>query len=116
MFNSCEKEEVSATTSAINGEWNLTMYSAGLAGSEMYNKDDVTWTFKANNTVDVLVNIVLSPNTYMPIQSNTTVNYSINGTEVTVNGEVYDFYYENSKLIISDKPELDGPRIQFERD
>ena len=115
IFNSCTKDEVS-TNAAIDGEWNLMIYSAGIGGYETYNKDDVTWTFNSNNTVDVLINITILPNTYMPIQTSTTVAYAINGSQVIVGNMTYDFYYENGKLILSDHPELDGPLIEFERD
>jgi len=112
LFHSCSKDEVS-TSSAIHGEWNLTYYSAGLAGYENYNKEDVTWTFNSNNTVDVLINITLPPNTYIPIQTNSTVAYAINGSQVIVGNMTYDFYYENGKLILSDHPEVDGPKIEL---
>lgn len=122
VFSSCTKEtqevEEECTTStcrAILGEWNIMRYSAGLAGMENYNQDDITWTFNSNGTVDVLINVTLS-NSYMPIQTSQTVNYVINGTEITVDNERYDFTVDGSKFTLSDRPELDGPIIFLERD
>jgi hypothetical protein len=120
-FSSCTKEtqeEEECANSACRvlvGEWNLMSHSAGLAGSENYDKDDVTWTFNGDGTVDVLINVTLT-NSYMPIKTSQTVNYVMNGTEITVDNGRYDFTVDGSKLTLSDHPELDGPVIFFERD
>jgi hypothetical protein len=123
-FSSCTKEviieeEDVCTTSVcrgLGGEWNLMQYSGGLAGLETYNKDEVTWTFNSNGTVDVLINITLG-NSIMPIQTTQTNTYVVNGTIVQLGtGQEYDIAFDNGQLILSRNPELDGPRIAFERD
>lgn len=122
IFSSCQKEtqEEQCTTPTCRdllGEWNLMKYSGGLAGFEDYNKDDVTWTFNSNGRVDILVNVTLT-NSIMPIQTSQTDTYVVTGTKVklTTIDYDYDIAFENGQLILSDKPELDGPRIAFERD
>lgn len=121
-FSSCTKENqeemdncTTSTCRALLGEWNLMNYSAGLAGAEGYNKDDVTWTFHSNGTVDILINVVLN-NSNMPIQTNQTVNYVINGAEIEVDNRRYDLIINGTELTLSDHPEVDGPVIFFERD
>lgn len=123
-FSSCTKESpeemdncTTSTCRALLGEWNLMNYSAGLAGAEGYNKDDVTWTFHSNGTVDILINVVLN-NSNMPIQTSQTVNYVINGaeTEIEVDNRRYDLIINGAELTLSDHPEVDGPVIFLERD
>lgn len=117
MALSCVKEE-EASSNPIHGEWNLMHYSGGLMGQESYNKDDVTWTFNSNGTVDILINTTLN-NSMMPITTSQTVNYALTGTKVEVlvnNFPPHDITYDNGKLILSNQPELDGTRIEFERD
>lgn len=127
MTLSCTKEDVlldeieekdQYASNPILGEWNLMHYSGGLMGQESYNKDDVTWTFNSNGTVDVLINTTLN-NSMMPITTSQTANYVITGTKVEVlvnNFFPHDITYDNGKLILSNNPALDGPRIEFERD
>ncbi|WP_052599892.1 hypothetical protein [Aureispira sp. CCB-QB1] len=118
MFSSCKKEEpINSPSNRLHGEWNLMQYSAGLAGLENYNKDDVTWTFNSNGTVDVVINVALN-NSHMPIQSNTTDTYIMNGTKVKLASIDYDYdiSFDNGKLILSNSPAVDGPSILFERD
>lgn len=122
VFSSCQKETqeeqcVTSTCQALSGEWNLMQYSAGLGGLENYNKDDVTWTFNSNGTVDVLINTTLS-NSNMPIQTNQTDTYVVTGTTVQLStiDHNYDITFDNGSLILSRDPQVDGPRITFERD
>jgi hypothetical protein len=121
IFSSCKKEtqEEQCTTPTCRdllGEWNLMKYSGGLAGFEDYNKDNVTWTFNSNGTVAILVNVTLT-NSIMPIQTSQTETYVVTGTRLRVGLDYdYDIAFENGQLILSNKPELDGPRIAFERD
>jgi hypothetical protein len=124
VFSSCVKEMepeertlcATATCLALTGEWNLMQYSGGLMGFENYNKDDLTWTFNNNGMVDVLINTTLN-NSMMPIQTTQTTTYVVNGTIVQLGtGQDYEIAFENGQLILSRNPELDGPRIAFERD
>ncbi|CAA6819185.1 MAG: Unknown protein [uncultured Aureispira sp.] len=53
----------------------------------------------------------------MPIQTTQTTTYVVNGTIVQLGtGQDYEIAFENGQLILSRNPELDGPRIAFERD
>lgn len=117
LFASCTKDAEEVVVSPLDGEWNLTAYSAGLMGGESFAKDDITWTFNSNNnTVDVLINTTLSANSYVSIKTTSTHSYSVNGSKITIGTYEYDFYFQGRDLILSDHPELDGPMIKFERD
>lgn len=116
MGTACKKDAEQTINSGIYGEWNLTRHSAGLAGIESFAKDDITWTFNSNGTVDVLINTALGANSYVPIKTSSSHTYLVNGTEITINGRTYDFYFEGRDLILSDHPEVDGTLTKFERD
>ena len=114
FYNSCDNKEIA--TPLLTGKWHLIYAQYGLAGYENFSRGDISWTFQSNNSVDVSINISLSTQTNLPVEQNGTFNTSSNDSLITINNNVYDYYYDNNNLILSDKPELEGPLFRFEMD
>ena len=108
---SCEDDVV--TTTDLDSEWILTSFSC-YCPPEVRNIEvgDHIWTIDSeeksvsveNNSNDPSQNTLLSTGSY-PI--------SIIDTTITIANQSYDFYLKEGQLILSNKPELDGPILTF---
>lgn len=123
-FVSCSKDEEANSSgnptdseSSIQGTWSQTVMINGMAGYQEFEPDEIVWTFSSNNQVTLEYNIPITEvEQSTPIEPGTHT-YTIEDDQVKFadQNSWYDFYFENGDLIIEDDPELDGPRMEFEK-
>lgn len=108
----CACPKPNSSEGPLDGSWNMESYVAFLPEQPQISEGDIVWTFNSvTNELKVLNNIEAQ---YSFIQGSGTYDFSIsNDLKVSFDGRTYDYRFESSKLIISDKPELDGPMMTF---
>ena len=114
IFASCSEDEDIVTIHDLNGDWNLISVSCFCVPLNLDVGDHV-WTFKpSGNKLAVAHNLTDKPHTLM---ASGEYDITINSETkiVTVQSVEYDYFFENSDLILSDHPEVDGPMLRFVR-
>lgn len=109
----CTKENNEPAENELQGEWYLVDISCFCEPIDL-EKGESIWEFDIENSE---VHIDKNTNKEGPYLFNTG-SYPITVTDSTVSlsNRTYDYYFENSKLYLSDNPAVDGPLLEFERD
>ncbi len=94
----------------MQGKWYMDSYTAFLPELPDIKKDEIIWTFQSGQKLLVENSI---EDKYPFILKSGTYEYQINNAKITIDNQTYDYRFENGKLILSDKPELDGPIFSF---
>jgi len=110
LFSSCKKNENHQDKNELDGVWYLKNVTcmcppANFQGTHAWGFDTDNYNVQVTNSPDELLQI-LDAGTYP---------YSISATKITIDSVAYDYHFENNKLILSHKPEADGPYMEFER-
>lgn len=99
-----------------DGKWNLTNVSQGFSGTVEIKKGNYIWYVNTEKQeIKVVSNI--TNNNQMPLKAG--IN-KVQFTDTTLiygqQNNKYDYYLKDSKLYVTDKPEVDGVAYTFERD
>ena len=96
------------------GTWHLSESMSGWEGNQNYAQGAVTWTFHANQDVDVVLHASVNAN--LPIMQNGTYNCPVNNSKITINGRLYHFVLDDhGNLIVADYEVYDGDTYVFKR-
>ncbi len=109
----CACPKPNSSDNPLEGKWEMKNYSAFMPERPVINSGEIIWTFNTSiNKLDVANQI---EDKYTFIQKSGTYDYTTNNDKITFDGQTFDYRFKNGELIISDKPELDGPMITFKR-
>ena len=111
-LSSCPKPNGSADQ--FDGKWQMKSYTVFAPERPVINEGDIIWTFKSSAQSLYIENKIESQYPY--IKKSGEYNYSTTGTsKINIDGQTFDYKFEGDQLTLSDKPELDGPLIIFEK-
>jgi hypothetical protein len=97
----------------LNGSWTMTVYVAFMPALPELNPGDVVWRFDVANEKLHIQNQVAAA--YPFLHPTGSYEISLTAETVTIDAIVYDYFFQDGRLIIQDHPELDGPVMVFER-
>ena len=110
MLSSCNNDETNQITNELNGDWNLISVTCFCEPINLETGEHV-WEFNlTENKLYVTNNVSEGLHT---ILETGTYDIKVIDSKITILNIEYDFYFENKKLFLTDKPELDGPIIKF---
>ncbi len=96
----------------LEGEWSLRSHLTMYAPLYFEIGENV-WDFDIENEK---VNVVNTADfVYIDISETGEYDLEINGNNntISVGGFKFDYYFQDEKLYLSDKPEMDGPILEF---
>jgi hypothetical protein len=117
-FSSCNKSDEVVTPKQVNAivsTWKLVKYEPGFGPTNTYNNGQIQWTFNSNNTVNVVIVNGTNVNNSLPLNTNGSYTYIINGNQITINNVVYKYEIINNELKIEDLigQSSDGKKLSF---
>jgi len=123
LTSSCKKKCDCQVPSQLEGRWQMSRVSGGLAGIDYtYNPGEVNWYFQqSNNTLYVSNNLDSTDAKHQYTKLETGTYYyqaqSANGENIIlVNGiSLGVYYFEQDKLLLDDGVASDGMLTEFER-
>ena len=76
----------------------------------------IKWTFNADS-IDVSIVNGTSINTSLPLNSNESYVYSVNGNSITIENKMYNYLINSNELFIEDLvgQSADGKKLTFNR-
>ena len=88
-----------------------------MAQPENYNTNDVIYKFNSNNNVVVTINTTLPANTRLPIQTNSSLYYSLqDNLTLSILNNTYKAITQNgNKLTLDQNSAADGPSLIFDK-
>jgi hypothetical protein len=92
------------------GEWTLINYSAGFSEPLILEPGDIIWDFQKKGNLKVTINPSLNNN---PQLESGEYLYTFGDSKIYIKKVSYDYEIIDNKLLIGDKPEADGPLLQF---
>ncbi len=111
IFLNCNSIDNSAPIDEeLLGEWSLINYSAGFSQPLSLQKGDIIWDFQKKGVLKVTINPSLNHN---PLLEPGEYFYTFGDSKIYVNQVYYDYQIIENELIIKDKPEADGPLMEF---
>jgi len=90
-------------------------YSCFCPTINSFNNGDIVWDFQSNGTVVLTFNTTLLPDSNVPFQNVSSMNYTVNGNLIELDGYEYDLVIDGDDMNISDDPASDGSIFFFER-
>ena len=113
LITGCSEEETKQQENSIYGQWSLIKYEPGLAPTENFSVNQISWDFKHTNILKIQIdNTVNTP----PLKTEGEYEFSINGNRLSINNMQYDFSIIENILIISDDPSSDGFKATFSKE
>lgn len=108
---SCQKPKIEKQ---LSGRWTMTELSCGFCEAPTLQKGEVIWNFDITNLKLKVENNSGEPTTYL---SSGTYDFSLNekASKITIDSWILDYRFELNELIISDRPEVDGPVFRLSR-
>lgn len=110
LFYSC-KEEDPAIDDQLNGQWNLIDVTCECSPAEL-NYGEHVWSFDLTNNIVTVQNAVKKP---LQILESGDYEFELTDSTIKIKTVTYDYYFEEGKLFLADKPEVDGPLMEFVR-
>ena len=95
----------------LNGSWNLVEVTCFCEPSNLKDGEHV-WTFNLNSKEVSVYNLNNKP---LQILETGTYEFDLTDSTIRINTTSYDYYFENEKLFLADRPEADGPLMEFIR-
>ena len=114
LTNSCSSDSLD---SELVGKWHLVYTHLGHPGSKDFSRGEIIYTFKFYGKVDVVINIDVHPYD-VPSHGAGSFYYRIENDKLIISSvdTRYDYYFEDSNLIIDGNHAADGPLYRFEKD
>lgn len=102
----------------LQGKWSFKQSKGDIADPYFDNipTGTIVWDFKVNNQLEVTVNTTFSDYAPIRFQNSCTVNYSVAGNKITLDGYTYDYFLRNGQLNIHVNTVGCGPWYVLERD
>lgn len=113
-----ENSSMATVSHRFQGKWNFRQSRGDIMDPYFSNipAGTIIWDFKANNQLEVTVNTTFTDHAPIRFQTSCTVNYSVSGSKITLDGLTYDYFLKDGKLNIFANPHACGPWYIFERD
>ena len=113
-LSSCSNDKNKpAANDDLSGKWTMVTYVAFMPELPVLKPGDVTWQFDLKKNKLLINNQVESAYSYLYPSGSYVI--SVTADKVTIGETAYKYYFENNQLIVSDRPELDGPIMTFKR-
>ena len=110
LITGCSEEETKQQENSIYGQWSLIKYEPGLAPTESFSVNQISWSFEYTNILKIQTeNTVNTP----PLKTEGEYEFSINGNRISINNMEYDYSTNENTLVISDDPSSDGFKATF---
>jgi len=113
LFSGCSKTEEKREVLPVEGKWTLLYFSSG-SDQEIFNKDEIIWEFNKYDELIVTINIVLPPDSQLPIKQSGTYPYVASKKVISIEGTQYAVQRTDNVLILDHNSAAGGTRLQFE--
>ncbi len=108
---SCKRDNINQE---ISGRWTMTEAFCGFCGTSELNPGDIVWEFNPNKNLVKITNN--SGQRHTSFNSGSYFfNLNTQASVITVDEIKFDYRFQSAELILSDKPEADGPVLRFTR-
>jgi hypothetical protein len=111
LFNSCTSDKVENVPKQLSGEWEMIHYSSLLVAS--IDADEIIWTFNLSENQLIISNSIETKYPFILPSGNYTIE--VLKDKIIIESAEYDYSIEDNQLTISNKPEVDGPLMIFNR-
>ncbi len=111
LYSCTEDDGAENNKLPLHGDWNLVNVSCYCAPSDL-EKGEHIWDFDLLKNEVVVQNKVAKDLQILPTG---TYQFELTDSTITIKNVAYDYYFENKKLILADRPESDGPLMEFVR-
>ncbi|SMC76566.1 hypothetical protein SAMN06296427_107153 [Moheibacter sediminis] len=111
MMISCSEDDSPHINAALNKTWEMFSYGANIYDIPQINPGDIQWDINVHNHKLIITNNIEEQASYILPSGNYDID--ITNNTVAISGITYNYTIENDTLIVSNKPELDGPIMKF---
>ena len=111
-FSSCSDDNDVSKTHDLTGKWNLINVTCECAPVDFEIGEHV-WAFDLAKEKLTVENVVDEP---LQILETGFYDIEVSNSKITILTVAYDYYFEDDKLFLADRPEVDGPLMEFVRD
>lgn len=113
IFTGCSNDDDQTESSDLNGTWKLVNFTAFIETIPEIQDNEVIWTFELeSNQLHVVNN---SPEGDAFIYTSGNYDLQVYQDSLRIDSRKFDYQIDADSLILSDNPELDGPRLKFIR-
>ncbi len=109
---SCNTNDDDEIIDTLEGKWNLVDVTCACAPVD-FEKGDHIWTFDLSEKKLTVVN---NKDENLQVLETGSYDFILNNNKITILTVEYDYYFKEAKLYLADRPEADGPLIEFLRD
>ncbi len=111
FISSCSDDDNTTNQDTLNGIWHLIDVTCECLPVD-FQKGEHVWNFDLSNSK---VNVVNNPDETLQILDTGNYTFSLKEGKITILTVEYDYYFKSGNLFLSDRPELDGPLMEFTR-
>ena len=105
-------EDNETSSHRLSGKWNLINVTCECAPID-FEMGDHVWTFNIFSKKVTVENTIDEP---LQILETGTYDLEVNSAKITILSVTYDYFFDGDKLFLADRPEVDGPLMEFVRD
>ncbi len=116
LCNSCDNDKKDDfSTNPFIGKWELKSIIGGFSPIEIFQENEILWTFNTDESLEIKINKELSNVSKLPIKVDTTLSYSYDTINISIGTNKFEYKLEGKTLKLYDNLASDGIMLELEK-